>query len=65
MAHTLRNVSREAHVPSKEKLLTGETGKGIGSVKKMAIAAAAAAKAKREKEIMDSEEHPATEAEAA
>jgi hypothetical protein len=36
MAYTLRNVSTLAHTPLKEKLLNGETNRGIGSVKKMA-----------------------------
>jgi uncharacterized membrane protein YccC len=41
MAYTLRNVSRLAHTPLKEKLLKcGETNRGIGSVKKMAQEAA-------------------------
>lgn len=40
MAYTLRNVSTLAHTPLKEKLLNGETNRGIGSVKKMAQEAA-------------------------
>lgn len=55
MAYTLRNVSRLAHTPCKEKLLTGEMGRGIGSVKKMAQEAAkrkaAEDEAKRRREI--------------
>lgn len=47
MAYTLRNVSRLAHTPLKEKLLNGETNRGIGSVKKI-VKAAADAKAKAE-----------------
>lgn len=40
MAHTFRHVSRLAHTPVKEKLLTGEPNRGIGSVKKIVKAAA-------------------------
>lgn len=42
MAYTLRNVDRYAHTPKPEKLLSGEPGKGIGSVKRMAKEAEAA-----------------------
>lgn len=47
MAYTLRNVFRDSHTPQQNKLLTGETNKGIGSVKKM-VKAQAEAKAKAE-----------------
>lgn len=53
MAHTLRNVSRLAHIPKQDKLLNGEPNCGIGSVKK-AAKAAADAKAKAEKDATDS-----------